>query len=450
MVSTLGNPFLALSAQQGAGQADEARRLLVEASQLVKDLPEDQQPSAAANIAGQLTRAADLPDALATVGLLKKADDQALATGSIAWQLAHAGNSVQALALVDSIANGQMKDASYDTLAEVLVERGDLTGALQVAHRRKDPFGVASTLMRIASQRAKGQDLSGARDALGEAISIANQGLKEDPGKVTFLTQIAATQAEIGDMAGAFRTIDEFSVAAHQYKGPEGNGLLLQLLACTQAQLSDVGGAQRTVAEIPRGNNSDLALMAISEEQAKHGLMIDALETAGLVSDPNLKSYAFRAIAMTRGTHGTLRDALEAIDQMAEPAARAEAIASLALEQAVNENPSASSTLQVASELSIGAVSRASGRTPEFVAVTRAVLGDLVGAQQIVQNMTEPESRVWPLWNITSMLAEAGCTEEALALAENQDSAYPKAYSLLGTAQGILNRVEAEAAARKQ
>jgi hypothetical protein len=62
--------------------------------------------------------------------------------------------------------------------------------------------------------------------------------------------------------------------------------------------------------------------------------------------------------------------------------------------------------------------------------------------------MTKPESRVWPLWNITSFMVRAGHTQEALALAENQDAAYPKAYALLGTAQGILNHLESEEQAR--
>jgi hypothetical protein len=82
------------------------------------------------------------------------------------------------------------------------------------------------------------------------------------------------------------------------------------------------------------------------------------------------------------------------------------------------------------------------------IAVTRALLGDFAGAQQIVQDMTKPESRVWPLWNITSFMVRAGHTQEALALAENQDAAYPKAYALLGTAQGILNHLESEEQAR--
>ncbi len=416
------NPSGLLAAQQETGELAKARLLLVEASHLVKDIPEFQQPSAAANIAGQQTRAADLPDALATIRLLKETEDQALATGIVAWQLAHDGNSTQALALVESTVDGQNKGVAYENLAQLHAQEGDLKGGLQIAHRiRKDPNRLADTLVRLASKRAKTGDLSGAREVLSDALNVAEEALKENIGYVTILTQIATTQAEIGDTADAFITLDRFSAFAHQYKSAEGNSTFLQQLATAQAQIGDVVGAQRTIEEIPAGN-SDLALMSISQEQAKHGLV--------------------------RGTHGTLNDALEAIDHIPEPAGRAEALATLALEQAENENPAASLTLQLAWKLATQMAADAPDDVLGTIAVTRALLGDFAGAQQIVQDMTKPESRVWPLWNITSFMVRAGHTQEALALAENQDAAYPKAYALLGTAQGILNHLESEEQAR--
>ncbi len=442
------NPSGLLAAQQETGELAKARLLLVEASHLVKDIPEFQQPSAAANIAGQQTRAADLPGALATIRLLKETEDQALATGIVAWQLAHDGNSTQALALVESTVDGQNKGVAYENLAQLHAQEGDLKGGLQIAHRiRKDPNRLADTLVRLASKRAKTGDLSGAREVLSDALNVAEEALKENIGYVTILTQIATTQAEIGDTADAFITLDRFSAFAHQYKSAEGNSTFLQQLATAQAQIGDVVGAQRTIEEIPAGN-SDLALMSISQEQAKHGLVVDALENAARISSPWFKASALREIAMSRGTHGTLNDALEAIDHIPEPAGRAEALATLALEQAENENPAASLTLQLAWKLATQMAADAPDDVLGTIAVTRALLGDFAGAQQIVQDMTKPESRVWPLWNITSFMVRAGHTQEALALAENQDAAYPKAYALLGTAQGILNHLESEEQAR--
>jgi hypothetical protein len=86
-----------------------------------------------------------------------------------------------------------------------------------------------------------------------------------------------------------------------------------------------------------------------------------------------------------------------------------------------------------------------------MIAVTRSVLGDFAGAQEIIRSMPEPESRVWPVWNLTSMLAEAGRENEAVALAEDENAPPPKLHALLGTAQGLLVHVasEEQASARK-
>lgn len=147
---------------------------------------------------------------------------------------------------------------------------------------------------------------------------------------------------------------------------------------------------------------------------------------------------------MIRGTHGTLNDILEAIEQISAPKDRAEALATLALEQAENENPAAASTLQMAWKLTKEIDKDSSGKVLGTIAVTRVLLGDFAGAQQIVQDITEPEARVWPLWNVTELMVRASDRQEALAVAGSQEAAYLRAYALLGTAQGILNQIEAE------
>ncbi len=78
--------------------------------------------------------------------------------------------------------------------------------------------------------------------------------------------------------------------------------------------------------EMAPGSNSDIVLMAIAEEQAKQGLMADALQAAERISDVNLRSSTLRSIAIARGKHGTLQDAIEAIDSNPDSASRSEAI----------------------------------------------------------------------------------------------------------------------------
>lgn len=98
--------------------------------------------------------------------------------------------------------------------------------------------------------------------------------------------------------------------------------------------------------------------------------------------------------------------------------------------------------MQTAWNMAIEAPPDVAEQAVQSIVVARSVLGDFATAEQLVDTMNEPESRIWPLWNLTSMLARAGRTEEALALAEGQDSELPKAYALLGTAQGILDRAK--------
>jgi tetratricopeptide (TPR) repeat protein len=425
----------------------EARRLLLEASHLIKDIPEFQQPAAAANIAGQLVRAADLPDALATARFLPKAEDQAMATGSIAWGLAHDGNLAAALALVEATADGQNKGVAYEGLAELRADAGDFKEALQIAHRIRDPGRLVDTLVRLASRAAKAGDLTGAREVLGDAVQVTEEALRGNASYAQSLTQIATTQAEIGDNADAFKTLDRFSDIVRQRRTPDGNFLFVRELASAQAQIGDLVDAQRTVDEMSPGT-SDSVLMSISREQAKQGLFADAIANAERISIPEFKENTLRAIGMIRGTHGTLNDVLVAIEHISQPNHRLDALATLALEQAENDNPAAGLTLQIASKLATEIGVDASDNALGTIAVTRALLGDFAGAQQIVQELTKPESRVWPLWNITSSMAQAGRTQEALALSENQEAAYPRAYALLGTAQGILNHLTAEQKAR--
>jgi hypothetical protein len=69
---------------------------------------------------------------------------------------------------------------------------------------------------------------------------------------------------------------------------------------------------------------------------------------------------------------------------------------------------------------------------------------------ETVEVMKEAESRAWPLWNIAAVMAEAGDVNGALTLAWKEKVAHPKAYALLGTAQGVLDRLDFEARARSK
>jgi tetratricopeptide (TPR) repeat protein len=437
------------AAQLETSERLQARRLLLEASRLIDAVPGSQRSSAVANIASQLSRSRDLEDALRVSQSQKDPGDQDLATGLIAWNLVQQGNVGQALRLVESISNEQNREGQYAQLAALLAEKGDLVGALRIVQMRREPQGRVAILVQIAQQKArsKNKDVAGAAEVLRQAMKIAEELVHENASSANLLPEIATTQSEIGDTAGALGTLGELSTIAHKYAEPEGNGLLLHLLGVAQAQVGDLVGALQTHEEMALrpnlGSNPDIVMMTIAQEQAKQGMMADALQSADRISDNNLRSTALREIAIERGKHGTLEDAIEAIYRIPDNASRSEAIGALALEQAVADNPAAAQTTQRALEFAneVRSGLESSGRGLEMIAVTRSILGDFVGAEEIIRSMPGPESRVWPLWNLTSMLTEAGRETEALALAEDENAPLPKLYALLGTAQGFLARV---------
>lgn len=438
-----------LIAQQDVGDVLEARRLLQEAGRLIRDIPEAQQPSAVANVAGQLTRAGDLPDALSLVQLFRQPQYLALANGIIAWHLANSGNFSQALAIVETGGSQTIHiHNDYETLAALAALKGNVGEALEIAHRiPQNSVAGSEALRRVAEQVAKAGELPRARQIVGEALEACDKAILENGDSALELAQIAGTQAEIGDKSGAYATLSKLSNIAHRTDGDAST--LLQQLAAAQARMGDLVGAQQTMDELPPAR-FDGVLVSIAEEQAKQGLMAEATASAVRISNSVLRSIALRELAVVRGTHGALNDALDAIDKIPDPSSRAEALAVLALEQAENDNPAANQTVQLAWSQAVSMGADAARHALEEIAVTRATLNDFAGAQQIVYDMADQESRVWPLWSITSMMVSAGHKQEALALAENENAAYPKAYALLGTATGILDRLEAETKARAE
>jgi hypothetical protein len=199
---------------------------------------------------------------------------------------------------------------------------------------------------------------------------------------------------------------------------------------------------------LPEGSLRDFPLESIVSQQAKNGDGQEALFTVSLMSDQQLKVLAIREISVLEGTSGKPLEGLEAINRIPNPGDRAYILATLALEQAEKDDPAAGRTLLLTVEATDEPEAKVPGLVFGLIAVTRALLKDFSGAQESVANMNEAASRVWPLWNITAMMAKAGDVQRALSLAANEQAAHPKAYALLGTAQGILERAEAEAKAK--
>jgi hypothetical protein len=159
-------------------QLSQARQMLLKARALIHDIPESHEV-AAANMSGQLVRACDLTDALATARYLKKPEAEAFAMGSIAWQLVNYRDTTQALFLLQTTAESQSRDASYESIARKLIEKGDVDQGLEATHFIKDPSRVADILIRLASLRTHAGDQLGAGRVLADALRVGRDSDKE-------------------------------------------------------------------------------------------------------------------------------------------------------------------------------------------------------------------------------------------------------------------------------
>jgi tetratricopeptide (TPR) repeat protein len=244
---------------------------------------------------------------------------------------------------------------------------------------------------------------------------------------------------DIGETPETSFALRRFSAFAYRQKTDRGETSYLQILASTKARLGDIVGATEIIGELS-GTSADFAHMGIAEEWAWRGSIAEAMTAASQISDTRLRDSTLREIALNRTDKINLSDSLEAINKIDDSPARSEALATLALEQAQNGNPAVFHTLE-RWHASFEGASEFAKDARGTIAVTYGLLGEFEQARQVLDTLPDPESRTWPLWNLTSFLASRGRTQEAIDLANQEESAQPKLHALLGTAQGILDRV---------
>jgi tetratricopeptide (TPR) repeat protein len=419
-----------------------ARDLLRQSSKLIPDMREVQQASAAANIANAQARAGDLPNALVTASLPKKSQARAEALGSVAYFIDFSGDLDGALRLVDGAATGQAKNGSYQQIAFSHANKREFSDAVRVAYLIQDePGRLVDTLNFIANAQYKDKDSNGAEETWGAAIQIAQQ-TEKHPDREFALIGIATSRAESGEIASASATLNDLyrSVDPHD---PANQGLLA-VLANAFAQIGDSATAMRVIALLIPGSNRDISLMSLAIQFAKADDLADAEDSASRISEAGLRAHTFQSIALAETDFGRDSSALDTAEKVTDIPGRADALVHLALEQAEKQNPAAQLTLQQA----VLAANAGGGAVPSYVfetiAVTDAILRDFAAAEAIT-NRLSTDGRVWPWWNITEMMVEAGDLAGAIDIANSEHDACAKAYALLGTANGILSMLKREA-----
>ena len=425
-------------------RVSQARSLLREASGLIKENPDSQQESAAANVASQLARSGDLVDALNTAHLLKP-ELQGLAISCVAWQLAHGGNADLALSLIDSMKAGDGRDMAYVQVSQALGQKGDMDQAMIAVHRIADPSRVAAALVQIAILQAKAGGAQEAGASLDEALEQADEYANRNVNNGWAYLPIVQAHSQIGDVPQVFMALNRLEAIAEEQKAKTGQTALLDALAINEASIGDLAKATEILQELP---HADSAYMGLADSLAQRGVMAEAIAAAENVSDSNNKDIALREIAIARRSID-VNDSFAAIDEMSSPWNRSEALGVLALQLAEDENPAAYQALQRWHELK-ASFNVKDDKGEEMTAVTYGVLGDFESAGKILNSIEKPDGRTWPLWNLTQFLVNKERPQETFSLIEQEQAAYPKIYALLGTAQGLLDVFESETAANQQ
>jgi len=418
----------------------EAIILLRQASQLVNQIPEQQRASAAANIAGQLTVAGDSSTALAMVRSLTRPQDRGLAFDSIAYSLDYQGRLEEALQLLGE-ADLWQAGTSYSSLAKSHAGKKEFEVALQLARRILDqPARRVEALLAIAKSQWEAEKRDAALSTMQDAIEVAEQAREKEPQMSILMLGIARTQKEMGLSSDSQATLAYYSEFVRERKDEGG----FSCLAVTLAAMGDIRSALEIIEELPEGSNRDSALGVAAENIAKMGNLREALETISRASDQHMREMFLRSIAVQEGQNGNALGALESVGLVPSIADRAEALATLAATQAKNGDPAARGTIELAWETANSPDAHVPEHVFGYIAMMQVELGDMAEAKQVLQRLT-PEGRTWPLWNITTTLAESGDKAGALTLANEETEPQPKAYALLGTATGTLHRVTAEA-----
>ncbi len=447
VVSVLAFVSHATAAAQEVPESGEIRSILREASALIPGIDSDQQSSAAANIAGQQVRAGDIEGGLATYQALKNPPDRGMAVAVIASAIASQGNLPLALELARDSAQPGFRANAYSMIASGLASKNNFEDAVAVVRLiRKEPgqaYIFVDSLMWIYARQWKTGDEPAAENTLNEALDVVERG-REDPGSTDFTTAsmyytIMSRLSEAGNRDAASAMVERIYGIASAAENPDRKQELLGLLAFAQVRTGRLQEAISTAEDLPPGQWRDSAMEVISMERTKQGDAAGALEEVDEIGADSLRNISYRTVADGLAGSGNYTQALATIDRIQGAGERAYGLAELALQQAEKDDPAATQTVELAQGAALNAGDATKPYVFEFIAVTRAMLGDLAGAEEMISRMDDP-AKVWPLWNLTEMLVHAGRETEAISLAETQTAPHPKAYALLGTATALLDK----------
>ncbi|HUB78615.1 MAG TPA: hypothetical protein VMB03_07465 [Bryobacteraceae bacterium] len=316
--------------------------------------------------------------------------------------------------------------------------------------------------MEIHTAQWKAGQKQAAASSLAEALDVVDREPQIPPGMskpmpVAFVYShrprlyetIIYALAVGGEREEAGKIVRRISELADQERDSQKRQGILGQLAIAKATIGEFSAASKMATALEPGIfGRDMALEGIAREQARRRKLEDALATVKRL--PEHGTFVLDDIARLFADAHDYKGARAVIERMKGPEEKAWGFASLALEQVEIAPESARTSVALA----WGALQNAQSNTPsltfqnalEYIAGTRALLGDMNGALEIIDG-TQLQRRLWPLECLVQKMTETGHAVDALRLARSQNDPNTTACLLNTIAETLMD--EAETANKK-
>ena len=431
--------------------------------------------------------------AASTIG---QSHTRARALREIAWAQHRAGDRTEALHTLESatLAGLRIEDENWrlDAVADVLflqIHMGDTAGArtraaslfhglvpsplpwllleadqpaaARVLMNELEPQRRPELLAAIAVMQARGGNRPASTATMKDAIALAT-GLTQEQKSYALFTLVRAS-AELRDVSGARQLVQLVGDRAW-------HAAALDQVATAEARAGDVTAARQTAQAIASNDYRQVALIHIGQAQASAGDVQGALTTAAL-SPAHARARIQREVARAQAAGGDVTSARATASAIAEEGEKAAALRVIVRALlARGDVKGAQTTLVLLPPISqtfvLGEVAAAQVRAGDVagalamaravrgddygpmalrdVAIAQAAVGDVAAARHTAATIGdarfEYQTTAEALRQISAIQAKAGDFKGAVAAALAQTAPAPKAFALLGAAQGLLDR----------
>jgi RNA polymerase sigma factor (sigma-70 family) len=277
--------------QARLGDRPAALKLFEQARDLVATQAEQGQSGEWRVLATAEAKAGEMETAVATARRIpagEKLRDYTLQ--EVATELAKARREKDALRVAGRVEDAGIKGWLPSMLLEQVTlahaKAGDFPQALRVVERMKEPASQVTALAGVVY------------------YNLWNTAYPNEPG-------VALLQAKAGDKAGARKTLRRAAELAAAVAEDSGKDRALTELACTQARMGDVAAARKTAAGITKTEGKAIAAATIARAQIKAGQVQEALAVVDKQPDEATKVFLLVQVGAGQAKAGDRKGARE-------------------------------------------------------------------------------------------------------------------------------------------